>query len=133
MDLFTHRWTRQVGRDNNAVMEAAVAAWFAETSNPLAPVIRAVREILVEDPDVTECIKYRAPAFESDGLMCYFNWSAKKRVSLIFPSGRSIPGDHPELEDGTNLQRMMYFADIDEVGKNANALRDVVDAFQASR
>lgn len=99
----------------------------------MAPVMRAVRDIIVEDPDVSECIKYRAPAFESDGLLCYFNWSAKKRVSLIFPSGRSIPGNHPELEDGTNLQRMMYFADFSDVEEKADALRHVIEALQASR
>lgn len=114
-------------------MESTVAAWFGETSNPMKPVMQAVRDIIMEDPDVTECVKYRAPAFESGGLMCYFNWSSKKRVSLIFPTGRSIPGDHPELVDGSNIQRMMYFADLDEVAEKAAALRNVCEAFQASR
>lgn len=114
-------------------MEASVATWFAETSNPMAPVMRAVRDVIMQDPDVSECIKYRAPAFESDGLICYFNWSSKKRVSLIFPSGRTIPGDHPDLEDGSNIQRMMYFADTDEVDAKAASLRQVVEAFHASR
>lgn len=114
-------------------MDEAVAAWFADTSNPMAEVMRAVRDLIMEDPDITECIKYRAPAFEADGLICYFNWSAKKRASLIFPSGRSIPGDHPELEDGSNVQRMMYFTDLDEVARKAEALRDVIEAFHATR
>ncbi len=115
-------------------MEASVAAWFAESSNPMVPVMKLVRDIIMDDPDMTECIKYRAPAFESaDGLVCYFNWSSKKRASLIFPSGRTIPGDHPDLEDGTNRQRMMYFADIDEVSAKDEALREVLDAFHASR
>ena len=70
-------------------MNEAVAAWFEDTNNPMAPVMRSVRDIIMEDPDVIETVKYRAPAFEHDGLMCYFNWSSKKRVSLIFPSGRT--------------------------------------------
>ncbi|MBT8239792.1 MAG: DUF1801 domain-containing protein [Acidimicrobiia bacterium] len=114
-------------------MEASVAAWFTNTSNPTASVMRAVRDIIMDDPDVTECIKYKAPAFESDGLICYFNWSSKKRTSLIFPSGRSIPGDHPDLENGSNLQRMMYFADHDDVAAKADSLKAVLDAFHASR
>lgn len=118
---------------HNAVMEATVAAWFEETANPMAHVMRAVRDLIMEDPDISECIKYRAPAFESDGLMCYFNWSSKKRVSLIFPSGRTIPGDHPELEDGSNVQRMMYFADLDDVANKADALHEVIEAWHASR
>ena len=119
--------------DKNQVMEAAVATWFAETSNPMVHVIRAVRDVIMEDPDVTECIKYRAPAFEADGLICYFNWSSKKRASLIFPSGRAIPGDHPDLEDGSNIQRMMYFADLDDVAAKTSSLRDVIDAFHILR
>ena len=110
-------------------MDPAVAQWFADTKNPMAPVMRAVRDIVMEHPDVTETVKYRAPAFEYDGIICYFNWSAKKQASLIFPSGRSIPGDHPELVDGSNVQRMMYFADLDEVAAKADALRDVIGAY----
>lgn len=124
---------QEAAADDNPMMEAAVAVWFAETSNPMRAVMQAVRDVIMEDPDVTECIKYRAPAFESDGLMCYFNWSSKKRASLIFPTGRSIPGDHPELVDGSNLQRMMYFADLDDVAQKAAALREVCEAFHVTR
>ncbi|MEM7322569.1 MAG: DUF1801 domain-containing protein [Actinomycetota bacterium] len=113
-------------------MDDAVAHWFGSTANPLAPVMRAVRDIIMEDPDVTETIKYRAPAFECGGIICYFNWSAKKRVSLVFPSGRSIPGNHAALEDGSNLQRMMYFADADEVTAKADDLREVIGAWMAA-
>ncbi|MEM7274143.1 MAG: DUF1801 domain-containing protein [Actinomycetota bacterium] len=113
-------------------MDDAVATWFEQTKNPMAPVMRAVRDVIMEDPDITETVKYRAPAFEYDGIMCYFNWSAKQRASLIFPSGRKIPGDHPDLEDGSNIQRMMYFADLDEVAAKADGLRDVIGAYLAS-
>lgn len=110
-----------------------MAKWFDETKNPMVDVIRAVRAVIMEDPDVTETVKYRAPAFEYDGIMCYFNWSAKKQASLIFPSGRTIPGDHPELEDGSNIQRMMYFASLDDVEKKADDLREVISAYVHSR
>ena len=114
-------------------MDEAVATWFAETRNPLAPVLAAVRNVIMEDPDVSETVKYRAPAFEYDGIMCYFNWSAKRRASLIFPAGRTIPGEHPELEDGSNLQRMMYFDSIEDVERKADDLRAVIDDYMASR
>ena len=68
-----------------------------------------------------------------EGIACYFNWSAKKQASLIFPSGRTIPGDHEHLVDGSNLQRMMYFADLAEVDEKAEALRHVIDAYVLSR
>ncbi|MEM9132654.1 MAG: DUF1801 domain-containing protein [Actinomycetota bacterium] len=113
-------------------MDEDVAEWFENTRNPMAPVMRAVRNVIMEDPDLTETIKYRAPAFEYDGIVCYFNWSAKRRASLIFPSGRRIPGEHPDLEDGSNLQRMMYFADLDEVEAKADGLRHVIGAYVAA-
>ena len=110
-------------------MAMTVDQWFAETNNPMAGVMQAVRAIILEDEDITETVKYRAPAFEYDGIMCYFNWSAKKRASLIFPSGRSIPGEFEHFEDGSNLQRMMYFDSLDDVAAKADALRDVVGAY----
>jgi len=114
-------------------MADPVAAWFAETASPMADVMRAVRHIIMEDPDVTETIKYRAPAFEYDGILCYFNWSAKKQASLIFPNGRSIPGYHPSLDNGSNLQRMMYFADLAQVEDRADHLRNVIASAIADR
>ncbi|MEM7338773.1 MAG: DUF1801 domain-containing protein [Actinomycetota bacterium] len=114
-------------------MDDAVASWFDTTHNPKASVMRAVRDVIMEDPDITETVKYRAPAFEYDGIICYFNWSSKKRASLIFPAGRTIPGDHPELEDGSNIQRMMYFDDMDAVTGKADALRNVIAAYMAAR
>jgi len=94
--------------------------------------MKAVRDIIMEDSDVTETVKYRAPAFEYEGLMCYFNWSSKKRASLIFPAGRSIPGDHPDLVDGSNIQRMMYFSDHNDVEAKSDSLRHVISAYMAS-
>ena len=53
-------------------MEERLSSWFAETKNPMAPVMRAVRDLIMAHPDITETVKYRAPAFEFDGIMCYF-------------------------------------------------------------
>jgi len=88
------------------------------TQNPMAPVMKAVRDIIM---------------FEYYGIMCYFNWPAKKQASLIFPDGRSIPGCHPDLEDGSNVQRMMYFTSITDVETKADGIRSVIDAYVASR
>lgn len=110
-------------------MPMTVDEWFADTNNPMADVMQAVRAIIVEDPDISETVKYRAPAFEYDGIMCYLNWSAKKRASLIFPSGRSIPGDFEHFEDGSNLQRMMYFDSLDDVAAKADSLRAIIGAY----
>ena len=118
--------------DERAMTES-VAEWFVATDNPMKDVMIAVRNVIVEDPDITETIKYRAPAFEYSGILCYFNWSSKKRASLIFPSGQSIPGDHPALESGSNLQRMMYFADLADAKAKADDLRAVIAAYMATQ
>lgn len=110
-------------------MSMTVDGWFADTKNPMAAVMQTVRAIIIEDDGVTETVKYRAPAFEYDGIMCYFNWSATKRASLIFPSGRSIQGEFEHVEDGSNLQRMMYFDSLDDVAAKADALREIVGAY----
>lgn len=110
-------------------MPMTVDEWFADTKNPMADVMQAVRAIILEDEDVSEVVKYRAPAFEYDGIMCYFNWSAKKRASLIFPSGRSIQGEFEHFEDGSNIQRMMYFDSLEDVDAKADALRDIIGAY----
>ncbi|MEM7093099.1 MAG: DUF1801 domain-containing protein [Actinomycetota bacterium] len=115
-------------------MEPDVEAWFATTTNPMVDVIRAVRGVVVEHPDISETIKYRAPAFTGDGtIVCYFNWSTKKRASLIFPEGQTIPDVPASLIDGSNRQRMMYFEDRAEVDAQADDLRHVIDLYFASR
>ena len=114
-------------------MDDAVATWFAETSNPLSPVLRAIRDVIIEDEDISETVKYRAPCFEHDGIVCYFNWSSKKRASLIFPNGGSIPGEHPLLERGSNKQAMMYFDDLDDVQAKTDDLRNVISSYMAAR
>lgn len=114
-------------------MNEKVAEWFDTTDNPLAEVMLAVREIVMAHPDLSETVKYRAPAFEFEGIACYFNWSAKKQASLIFPSGRTIPGGHEHLTDGSNTQRMMYFSDLADVDEKAEGLRYVIDAYVLSR
>ncbi|MGH1503799.1 MAG: DUF1801 domain-containing protein [Acidimicrobiales bacterium] len=114
-------------------MNDAVAEWFATTTNPKAEVIRAVRDTIMADNDLTETVKWRAPAFEYEGVVCYVNWSSKQRVSLIFPTGARIPGDHPALVDGRNEQCMMYFDDLESVDRDAAALRAVIEAVKATR
>ena len=114
-------------------MNERVAEWFATTNNPLAREIRAVRDIIVEHDDITETVKYRAPAFEVDGLLCYFHWSAKERVSLIFPKGSEVPSDHAIVERGSNQQCLVHFSDQADIAAKADDLRHLIDACIAHR
>jgi Domain of unknown function (DU1801) len=105
-----------------------VETWFATTANPHRHLIQAVREVIVSDDRISEAIKYRAPAFLYGGIMAYFHWNAKEFASLIFPLGSQIPGDF-DLLDGSGLQRMVRFDNIDAVGAHRDQLLDIVDAW----
>ena len=91
---------------------ADVDAWLATTRNPKKNVIAAVRGVVMSDERLDEAIKYRAPAFLYGGIMAYFHWSVKEFASLIFPHGSRIPGEF-ELLDGSGLQRVIRFDDLD--------------------
>ncbi len=105
-----------------------VDAWLAATANPKKDVIAAVRAVVLTDERIGEAIKYRAPAFLHGGIMAYFHWSAKEFASLIFPLGSHIPGEY-ELLEGTGLQRMIRFQNVQAVTQNHNELLDIVDTW----
>lgn len=111
---------------SQAVSTSDVDEWFAQTGNPKKNVIAAVRAVVMSDERVDEAIKWRAPAFLNNGIMAYFNWSAKEFASLIFPRGSEIPGEFECLE-GDGLQRMMRFVDLASVEARRDDLLDIVD------
>ena len=47
----------------------------------------------------------------------------------MFHTGARIPGDHPVLEGGGDTARYIRFADLDDVGGKADALRSVLRAW----
>lgn len=107
---------------------ADVDAWLAATGNPQKDVIAAVRAVVMSDERIEETIKYRAPAFVFGGIMAYFHWNAKEFASLIFPLGSRIPGEF-DLLQGSGLQRMIRFDDVDAVHAHRDELLDIVDAW----
>jgi Domain of unknown function (DU1801) len=119
-------------RENDCVSGADVDAWLAETGNPKKDVIIAVRAVITSDERISEAIKWRAPAFLHDGIMAYFNWSAKEFASLIFPKGSEIPG-HFELLEGDGVQRMIRFPDVASVAAARDELLDIVDTWCVTR
>jgi Domain of unknown function (DU1801) len=114
------------------VSGADVDAWLAETKNPKKDVIIAVRAVITSDERISEAIKWRAPAFLHDGIMAYFNWSAKEFASLIFPTGSEVPGNF-ELLEGGGVQRMIRFRDVASVAAARDELLDIVDTWCISR
>ena len=102
-----------------------VDAWFEDYANPHKLAMLRVRAIILEDPRMTETIKWKTPTFVCGGNMASFNPRATKHMSLLFHTGASIPGDHPRLTGGGGTTRYMTFADLDEVETAADDLRAI--------
>lgn len=111
-------------------MTDEVDAWFADYDNPMADVVQAVRQIILDTDDrIGECIKWRSPTFTCNGNIASFNPRSKKHASLMFHVGAKIPGDHPVLEGGGDTARYITFADADDVAAKADGLRSVLHAW----
>lgn len=110
-----------------------VEEWLSTYDNPMQDVVKAVREIVLEDDRISETIKWKSPTFVYEGNMASFNPRSKKHASLMFHTGASIPGVHPRLVGGGDTARYMTFSDIDEVAAAADDIRAVVESWCASR
>jgi hypothetical protein len=110
-------------------MASEVDAWFEAYDNPMKAAMQRVREVILEEPRITECIKWKTPTFVYEGNMASFNPRAKKQVSLLFHQGASIPGDHRRLAGGGDVARYMTFADLADVEAAADELRAVTAAW----
>jgi hypothetical protein len=106
-----------------------VDAWFADYDNPLKDAMLRVREIILEEPRMSEAIKWKTPTFTYRGNLASFNPRSKAYVSLLFHNGASIPGSHPRLEGGGDTARYMRLAGLAEVEAAADELRRVVVAW----
>ncbi len=113
-------------------MAKEVDAWFAAYDNPMAPVMQAVRAILLDaDARMQECIKWKSPTFTYAGNLASFNPRAKAHASLMFHVGAKIPGKFPSLEGGGDTARFMRFADLAEVEAKRAELESIVAAWIA--
>ncbi len=106
-----------------------VDAWFADYDNPLKPTMLRVREIILEDPRMTETIKWKTPTFVYRGNMASLNARSKAHVSVLFHTGAAIPGEHPRLQGGGDVARYLTLADAADVEQAAPELRAIVRAW----
>ena len=112
----------------------AVDRWFeARSAHPLGSAMRKVRAtIMAADPRMTEVVQYGTVQFVYErGFANFVQLADKKRVTLMFNVGASIPGRYPHLEgDGPNA-RFMRFADLKEVNARAAELRKMAKTWCA--
>jgi len=90
-----------------------VDAWMARYENPMKPVVQRIREIVLgADRRIEECIKWQAPTFAYRGNLASFFPKSKQHASLMFHTGATIPGNHPRLEGGGGMSRVMKVASM---------------------
>jgi hypothetical protein len=106
-----------------------VDAWFAKYDHPPKDAMLRVREIILEEPQMNESMKWKTPTFSYRGNLASFNPRSKAHVSLLFHTGWSIPGDHPRLQGGGDVARYISLADQAEVEDAADDLRRIVAAW----
>ena len=112
--------------------DRAVEKWFDErSSHPLSTAMRRLRDVILgADSRLTEMVRYGTIQFVFEGGFANFVQVAdKKRVSVMFNRGGSIPGHYPHLEGSGPNARFMRFADLGEVNARAGELRRIAKAW----
>ena len=95
-----------------------VDTWLTRYDNPMRDVVQRVRQIMLQSDDrLDECIKWQTPTFVYKGYLASFYPKPTSVATLIFHSGRAIPGNFPHLEaaghDGLAL-RVVSIAEAEE-------------------
>jgi uncharacterized protein YdhG (YjbR/CyaY superfamily)/TfoX/Sxy family transcriptional regulator of competence genes len=107
-----------------------VDAWFARYENPMKPVVRRIRAIVLgADPGIEECIKWQAPTFTYRGNLASFFPKSKQHATLMFHTGALIPGKHPRLEGGGGTSRVMKIGSVAEANAAKRDIERVVEAW----
>jgi hypothetical protein len=109
--------------------DPAVDQWLDAAGGPVAKMMRRARDIILgADGRVTESIKWKTPTFAYRGNIASFNPS-KHLLSIMFPRGAEIPGEHPRLEGDGRLVRTMRFTDLGDLEAGKADLEAAVRAW----
>jgi hypothetical protein len=109
---------------------AEVDAWFVGSDHPLKAALARVRQIVLgADKRVDECVKWKSPTFVYQGNIASLNPNTKKKVSLMFHKGASLPGTHAGLEGGAGTVKFMYFDDLADVNARRGAIESAIRAW----
>lgn len=109
---------------------SAVDEWFTTYDNPMKELVQAIREtILAADPRIEEAIKWKAPTFVYRGNLASFFPKSKKHASLMFHTGKQIPGHFPSLEGDGQEARSMKIADFADLAARKAELTAIVVAW----
>jgi hypothetical protein len=110
--------------------DPAVEQWFEAYDNPQKPLVRAVRQVILNvDPRISETIKWKAPTFMFRGNIASFYPRSTKHVSLMFHSGASLPDPAGLLEGEGETSRVARFLDESDLAAKTEALRSLIAAW----
>lgn len=101
--------------------------WLEKYENPMKEVVMAMRNIiLTADDRMEETIKWQAPTFTYKGNLATFFPKAKKHASLMFHTGKTIPGNFSSLEGDASAARTMKVKDMDDLAAKKDELIAIV-------
>ena len=115
-----------------ANQSAQVDAFMDQLDHPFKTEVEMVREIIKKvNKDITEQIKWKAPAFSYNGeYLVTFNLWEKGRIHLVFHNPMISKVKSKLLEGDYDHRRMAYFSDKQDIqAKKAlleKALRDLI-------
>jgi len=127
---------------NKASEPGAVDAYMKALKHPLADVVGALRQIILNaDAQIGEEIKWNAPTFFFTGEMkqsdpkqykrylIVFNLFQKDCIRLVFWGGAKVNDKSGFLQgDYADGRRLAFFHSLDEVRSNRKQLENVVRA-----
>jgi hypothetical protein len=111
-----------------------VDAWMARYSNPMRDVVQRVRQIMLQsDERITECVKWQTPTFVYEGYLASFYPKSQSVATLLFHSGRRIPGKFPHLEGAGSEAMAMRIVSTAEAEERRTELQQIVAAWISLR
>lgn len=117
-----------------------VDAYMQKLQHPLANVAEALRQLILSvDPEISEEVKWNAPAFFYSGEMRPFNPKEYKRhlivfnllkhdcIRLVFPSGAKVNDTSALLEGNyADGRRLALFYSLEDVEAKKAAMQHII-------
>jgi len=101
-------------------------------TNPMHEVVQRVRQILLlADDRLEECIKWQTPTFVYKGYLASFYPKSTAYATLMFHTGRHIPGTFPHLEPAGPDALAMHIVSTTEAEERRDELERIVAAWIA--
>jgi len=103
-------------------------------NNPMRDVVQRLRQIMLQsDERLEECIKWQTPTFVYKGYLASFYPKPTSVATLIFHTGRSIPGVFRHLDIAGQEGLALRVVSIAEAEEHRDELERVVASWIAMK